>query len=438
MSTKPTQVKLPQWLRDFTNPDPRVNPHFERILDESSQWINSYGFNAYQKQEIELFGALVYPSSDYPVVRLGADFIHYLFALDEITDEQDSSGARSTLGLVQLGFEKPKEDHSSPSSLAMAEYKFYLFAEYLEIILMSPSPSIFNRFSSLAAGVNSTERFVAHMRSYLKAVITQATLREQNQGFVSVYEYRKERRQNSAVLLVYDLVELQSGIDLPSAVYDSPEFSKVYFAAVDIICITNAIGHTELYSYVTVYMNQYRFDLAEAIEHADREGNYDQRFPRRMVSKTGRKGPRDEKAGAMGKARYASVPGSVEARLNGTYAFSPIGVKRSNGGLRSSGLFVAASLGLVKSGGSVDGDKIYPLNGMWGNHTGKRGRGSSKADGKEEQNPLLEREDGSWFNKCWRKVNSTVVCERIPLLSIPRLTAQFLAQLECVAVDASC
>ncbi|KAJ8518920.1 hypothetical protein ONZ45_g4063 [Pleurotus djamor] len=261
MSAKPTQVQFPRWLHDFTTPDPCVNLHYERIRRDSDQWIRSFGFDAqiHKEHEIELLSALVYPSSDYNVVRLGADLFHFLFVVDGITDHEAASQASATCEQVRSGLDGHHGWHNSKFTEAMAD--------------------IFTRYVSLS-GENSAKRFTSHMNDYLKAVVTQVSLREQKKGFYSVREFTLERRDNSAALPCFDIIELALGIDLPPIVYNSQEFTKVYLAAADIVCIGNdvysfsmekALGHTDYYNFVTVYMEEYRFDIVQAIDHADKE-----------------------------------------------------------------------------------------------------------------------------------------------------------------------
>lgn len=51
--------------------------------------------------------------------------------------------------------------------------------------------------------------------------------------------FAAHRRQNSACMQCFDMVELALGMDLPHEVYASPEFMVPYMAAVDLVWLGN-------------------------------------------------------------------------------------------------------------------------------------------------------------------------------------------------------
>lgn len=135
-----------------------------------------------------------------------------------------------------------------------------------------------------------------HMESYLNAVASQATLRD-NQVTPALEPFLIQRRENCSMKACYDLIELELGIDLPDKIYDDPEFLVAYEAAVDLAWLGNVrtVPHRpcahinviilqDIYSFfkeiehgqggynvITVYMVQFRMDMQAAFDHAGTE-----------------------------------------------------------------------------------------------------------------------------------------------------------------------
>jgi hypothetical protein len=63
-------------------------------------------------------------------------------------------------------------------------------------------------------------------------------LREEGE-VLSLGEYMPLRRNNSAVLLCFSLVEYILGIDLSDDVFEDPDFSEAYWTACDFVCWAN-------------------------------------------------------------------------------------------------------------------------------------------------------------------------------------------------------
>ena len=97
-------------MRSFILPDllaacPLVgstNPHYARAARESSAWIDSYNIFTDRKRAFflqgsnELLVSHTYPYAGYEQFRTCCDFVNLLFVVDEVSDDQDGKGARST------------------------------------------------------------------------------------------------------------------------------------------------------------------------------------------------------------------------------------------------------------------------------------------------------------------------------------------------------
>ena len=79
------------------------NPFFDVVGKESRDWVNSYNILPHHRQadftSCELFASHCYPYAPYDMFRICADFLNVLSTLDEVSDVQDSKGARDTIHL---------------------------------------------------------------------------------------------------------------------------------------------------------------------------------------------------------------------------------------------------------------------------------------------------------------------------------------------------
>lgn len=88
------------------------------------------------------------------------------------------------------------------------------------------------------ADTDSLSRFVEHVSSYVRAVVTEVEHREQN-VVLDVAEYDALRRENSAVRCCLVLIGCALGMDLPDVAFEDPAFQRMHFAAVDMISWSN-------------------------------------------------------------------------------------------------------------------------------------------------------------------------------------------------------
>jgi hypothetical protein len=81
-------------------------------------------------------------------------------------------------------------------------------------------------------------RFTDLCERYTDAVAKEAELRERGR-VLDVKSFIPLRRNNSAVLLCFSLVEYILGIDLEDEVYEDGTFLDAYWAACDFVCWSN-------------------------------------------------------------------------------------------------------------------------------------------------------------------------------------------------------
>ncbi|KAF9534914.1 isoprenoid synthase domain-containing protein [Crepidotus variabilis] len=258
MSSPPRKFRLPDLISACPLKD-ATNPHYEKAAAESRAWINSYNIFADRKRahfiqgQNELLCSHVYCFAGYEEFRTTCDFVNLLFVVDEVSDEQNGIEARAT-GQVFVNAMK-FDDWDDNSILAKITREFR--ARFLRL-----------------AGPNTVKRFADLCETYTQCVGREAELREHNQ-ILGLEEFVPHRRQNSAVLLCFTLVEYVVGLDLKDEVYEDTTFRDAYFAACDYVCWSN-----DVYSYdmeqsrgltgnniVTVLMKEKGISLQEASDY---------------------------------------------------------------------------------------------------------------------------------------------------------------------------
>ena len=110
------------------------NPFFDVIGKESRDWLNSYNTLVPHHRRAdftpcELFASYCYAFAPCDVFRICVDFFSVLLMLDEISDVQDSEGARDTMHLFvrALGDDQDCDD-GLPLAKMLTEYEVNRFS----------------------------------------------------------------------------------------------------------------------------------------------------------------------------------------------------------------------------------------------------------------------------------------------------------------------
>ncbi|KAF9453461.1 terpenoid synthase [Macrolepiota fuliginosa MF-IS2] len=235
-----------------------TNPYYREAGADSRAWINSFHIFANRKRADfvqglnELLCSHAYCYTGYEQFRTTCDFVNVLFVVDEISDEQTGKDARNTCFSFAEAMRNPDSDDQSVVARITREFRARLVR---------------------LAGSNNLQRFIKLCEDYTRCVVREAELREAGE-VLSTEEFIPLRRNNSAVLLCFSLIECALGVDLPDEMYKNPTFMKAYWAACDHVCWAN-----DVYSYnveqskgqsgnnvVTVLMNDRNISLQEACD----------------------------------------------------------------------------------------------------------------------------------------------------------------------------
>ncbi|KAL5535012.1 hypothetical protein ACEPAF_3103 [Sanghuangporus sanghuang] len=166
------------------------NLHYCHSNKKSTDWMLSYGglrgdeLSVLIKSNAKLLGACAYPYADPNSLRIATDFMNVLFALDKITDDQNTVDTGATRDAFTNALSGKSRDDTSP--------KTTFTKNFLE------------RLGHASEKLGA--RFVLHCIEFVDTTVRQAGLRASGKS-PSYDEYVKIRCENAGVLPSFDLDE---------------------------------------------------------------------------------------------------------------------------------------------------------------------------------------------------------------------------------------
>lgn len=82
------------------------------------------------------------------------------------------------------------------------------------------------------------DRYLQHNEDYISSVVKEAGCRKRGE-ILRLDEYRSLRRNNSGVIIAFDLIEVALGFTLSDEVFNNPAFKQFYYAALDLVNFSN-------------------------------------------------------------------------------------------------------------------------------------------------------------------------------------------------------
>ncbi|KAG9009834.1 hypothetical protein FRB93_005105 [Tulasnella sp. JGI-2019a] len=243
-----------------------VNPHHEAASAESDAWFDSFDIHRGHRHEefkIAKFGlltAMSYAQADHVHLRNCCDFMSWLFAFDDLTDDgglrENIEGMKTAAKITMDALRNPKT------------YK-------TEFKVGETLRSFWERASETASE-GTQRRFVETCQLYVDAIYQQVVNRRHDQ--IPTFEsFIQLRRDTSAVKLVFSLIEYSLNLDLPDAVFEDPIIKSLEQGANDILTWANDIysfnveqskGDTQ--NLVVIAMHEFGLDIQHAVDHVGR------------------------------------------------------------------------------------------------------------------------------------------------------------------------
>ncbi|KAF2237958.1 terpenoid synthase [Viridothelium virens] len=209
------QVTLPEMFLFFLAQPPRVNPHYEKVRQESEAWLLKHGdFDSrvsriIHRTDFSYFCAVVMPDASAET-----------FPFDNGHLQKNPEEARKLIdGLVSI----MRNENFEPEHPLLIAYK-----------------SIWLRLSQTSSkGVQN--RFAASMTSYVEAVMQQVNLQSTAVLTSTIEGLVALRRDSIATTPIYALIEYAYGLELPDEVIKHPSIQKIETIATDMVLIQNDI-----------------------------------------------------------------------------------------------------------------------------------------------------------------------------------------------------
>ncbi|MFD9624037.1 terpene synthase family protein [Streptomyces virginiae] len=223
-------VKLFQ-LHEIITP---VNPMGREADQHSRRWARKCGLVLTEESDRRLaatrpgmLAAHCYPSASLPNLRVLADWMTWLFSLDDQVDEGP------------LGRHPDLLERAFAGGVACLENSD---AAHAKNPLWIALHDLVRRFSKrIPEGLEY--RFRHHVMDYFRACVWQAAHR---QGAIPDLEtFPQMRRDAGAIMPSFDLIEFSVGAALPTELYYSATYQRLLISAANVVCWTNDVMTVE-------------------------------------------------------------------------------------------------------------------------------------------------------------------------------------------------
>ncbi|KAH9478347.1 Sesquiterpene synthase Agr1 [Psilocybe cubensis] len=265
-SLTPSPLTRPQTAKKIILPDLvshctfdlRMSRHRKQVTVETKKWLFKDGNllgkkrEAYHGLKCGLLTSMCYPDAGYGQLRVVNDFLTYLFHLDNLSDDMDNRGTRTTADEVLNSLYHP---HTWRSSARVGK----MTRDYYKRLIRTASPG-------------AQQRFIETFDFFFQSVTQQAL--DRAAGVIPDLEsYIALRRDTSGCKPCWALIEYASNLDIPDEVMEHPTILALGEAANDLVTWSNDIfsynveqSKGDTHNMIPVVMNQEGIDLQEAVD----------------------------------------------------------------------------------------------------------------------------------------------------------------------------
>ncbi|KAG5341349.1 Germacradienol/germacrene D synthase [Termitomyces sp. J132] len=252
-----TKIILPDLVAhcDFTL---RYNRHRKQITRETKRWLfkggnlNGKKRDAFHGLKAGLLTAMTYPDAAYPQLRVCNDFLTYLFHLDNLSDDMDNRGTRSTADVVLNSLYHP-HTYYGPERVGK------MTRDYYKRMIVTASPG-------------AQQRFIETFDFFFQSV-TQQAIDRANGVIPDLESYIALRRDTSGCKPCWALIEYANNLNIPDEVMEHPIIVSLGEAANDLVTWSNDIfsynveqSKGDTHNMIPVVMNEEGLDLQSAID----------------------------------------------------------------------------------------------------------------------------------------------------------------------------
>ncbi|KAH8100789.1 isoprenoid synthase domain-containing protein [Cristinia sonorae] len=235
-----------------------LNPNWYAVSRQSEQWLLKDANFSEKKRSVFLglkageLTSACYPNADPFCLQVTADFMGYLFTLDDWSDDFSIDDTYGLAECVMNALRDPVGFQTDKAAGILAK-------------------DFFGRYVS-RGGPGCTERFIHTMDLFFKAVSQQA--RDRANGVVPELEsYIEVRRDTSGCKPCFALIEFCADIDLPQEVVSHPMIQALEEATNDLVTWSNDIfsynveqARGDTHNMISVFMQTQGLDLQSAVD----------------------------------------------------------------------------------------------------------------------------------------------------------------------------
>ncbi len=241
-----------------------INPHADVVDQATLAWAESFALLShavYSKSRHLRYGILAaraYPRADREMLQIAADWIAWLFFMDDQCDEagigrdlQQMTALHERFLAILEGAAPDAQDWGLTHALADLRHRLATHASDVWL-----------------------RRFSNHVRLYFTANRWETTNRQRGTA-PNIATYCAARLFSGAVYACFDLIELTDRIEIPFYARHHATVQQLERAANNIICWCNDVlsypkemKHGDLHNLVLVIQHEHRCSLSEAVDRA--------------------------------------------------------------------------------------------------------------------------------------------------------------------------
>ncbi|KDQ58780.1 hypothetical protein JAAARDRAFT_206626 [Jaapia argillacea MUCL 33604] len=257
LSPQPSEILIPDFIK-YCRMKVKVNRNYKRAALASERWITKRAnldrpdLDALRGTKGGLLAAMCYPDCDLQGLRLAADFMNYLFYIDNLTDRMEADKAQRD-HIVGAVHQTDAKRGSSRACKLTTDYWTRLIAD-------------------AGAPTSAQHHFATTFDAFLKTLYEQAQHR--SKGTVPDLEsYISMRRDNGACRPCFALTACCYRLDIPAAVLKHPIIQNLDDAANDLVAWSNDIfsynveqSRGDTTNMIVVVMREKSLSLQEAVD----------------------------------------------------------------------------------------------------------------------------------------------------------------------------
>ncbi|KAF7318869.1 Terpene-synth-C domain-containing protein [Mycena chlorophos] len=254
----PTKFLLPDLVSHCTFPI-RHSRHRKQVETETKRWL--FRGDNLQNPKIRArfhglragtLSSMCYPDAGYPQLRVCNDFLTYLFHIDNLSDDMNNRGTRTTADEVLNSLYHP---HTYQGAARVGK----MTRDYYKRMIVTAAPG-------------TQQRFIETFDMFFQSITEQA--QDRAAGVIPDLEsYIALRRDTSGCKPSFALIEYANNLNIPDEVMEHPLVASMTEAANDLVTWSNDVfsynveqSKGDTHNMIPVVMHEQGLSLQEAVD----------------------------------------------------------------------------------------------------------------------------------------------------------------------------